>query len=180
MLIDIAYLLVIVMAVIRGLRRGLIVGLFSIIAVIIGLAAALKLSAVAAGYLSGSTNISVKWIPVISFIIVFVLVILLVRLVANLIKKTVELAFLGPLDRLGGVILYVILDTIIFSILLFYAEQTNLISQETIDKSRTYSWLQPIGPYVIDGLGKFIPFFKDLFHQLEEFFGKVAKEIPPA
>ena len=55
-----------------------------------------------------------------------------------------------------------------------------MISQETIDKSRTYSWLQPIGPYVIDGLGKFIPFFKDLFHQLEEFFGKVAKEIPPA
>jgi membrane protein required for colicin V production len=180
MLIDIAYLLIIVMAVIRGLRRGLIVGLFSMVAIIIGLAAALKLSVVAAGYLSNSTNISAKWIPVFSFILVFVVVMLLVRLAANMMKKAVEFAFLGPLDRLGGVILFLILDTVIFSILLFYAVQTNIISQATIDGSRTYSWIQPFGPYVIDGLGRYVPFFKDLFHQLEEFFGNIAKKVPPA
>ena len=48
MVIDLIFAILIVFAIIRGYQRGLIVGLFSLVAVIIGLAAALKLSAVVA------------------------------------------------------------------------------------------------------------------------------------
>ena len=51
MIIDLIFAVVIVLAIFKGYQRGLIVGLFSLVAVIIGLAAAMKLSAVVAKYI---------------------------------------------------------------------------------------------------------------------------------
>ena len=79
MLLDIIFAVLIVFAVLKGYQRGLIIGLFSLIAVIIGLAAAMKLSVVIADYLGKAVNISDKWMPVVSFAVVFLLVILLIR-----------------------------------------------------------------------------------------------------
>src|SRR5687768_6754595 len=103
MIIDLLFLLAMVFAVIKGFQRGFIIGLFSIIGWIIGLAAAMKLSTVVAGYLDDSTNISAKWLPFISFILVFMLVVFLVQLGASLLHKTAESMALAPLNRLGGV-----------------------------------------------------------------------------
>ena len=47
----------------------------------------------------------------------------LVGLGARLIKKTINFAMLGWLDRLGGMLLYIIIYTIIFSVILFFAEK---------------------------------------------------------
>ncbi len=44
MLIDIIVVILLVMAIFKGLRKGLIVAVFSFLAFLIGLAAALKLS----------------------------------------------------------------------------------------------------------------------------------------
>ena len=78
MLIDIIFLVIIIIAAIRGIQRGFIVAIFSVIAIIIGLAAAMKLSTVAADYLDDSVSVSAKWLPVISFIVVFLLFTLVV------------------------------------------------------------------------------------------------------
>jgi membrane protein required for colicin V production len=177
MIIDILYVVAGIFALLRGFKRGLIVGLFSLVAVIIGLAAALKLSAVVAGYIGKAVKVSEAWLPLVSFIVVFIIVILLVRLGANAIEKIVELAMLGWLNRVGGMLLYLVLYTIVFSVLLFYAEQMHLIKPETIQSSRLYSFIQPWGPEVINGLGRFLPFFKNLFVELQDFFEKVAEKI---
>jgi membrane protein required for colicin V production len=177
MLIDLLYAVLLVIAIFKGIRRGFIIAIFSMLAFIIGLAAAMKLSTVVAGMLHNSTNISAKWLPFISFLVVFFVVVLLVRLLAKAIEKSVEFALLGWVNRLLGIVLYIALYTTIFSILLFYAVQLNLIKQETILASRTYSFIQPWGPYAINGLGAVIPWFKDMFGQLEEFFGNVSQKM---
>jgi membrane protein required for colicin V production len=164
------------MAIFKGLRRGLIVAIFSILAFIIGLAAAMKLSTIAAHYLEGSTNISSKWIPFISFLLVFILVAFLVNIVAKLIEKSVEFALLGWLNRLLGMALYLALYIIIFSILLFYAVQMNIIKQETILASRSYSFIEPWGPKAMNTLGIVIPWFKDMFEQLKGFFAELPQK----
>jgi membrane protein required for colicin V production len=179
MLIDLVLAVLLVMALWKGYQRGLIVGIFSLVAAIIGLAAALKLSAVVAGYIGKSVKISDEWLPVISFIVVFIVVILLIRLGANAIERTVEVVMLGWLNKLGGIVLYAALYIIVFSILLFYAEQLQLLKPSTIQQSLSYKWVQPIGPWVINGFGAIIPIFKDMFGELESFFEGVAKDISP-
>jgi membrane protein required for colicin V production len=160
-----------IMAVIKGLRRGLIVAIFSVLAFIAGIAAAMKLSVVVAGYLKDSVNVSAKWLPFISFAIVFIGVVLLVRLGASLLERTAEMAMLGWANKVGGVLLYTILYLFTLSVLLFFVQQVKLISDETLAKSVTWPWIQPLGPWVIDGFGKLIPVFKDMFSELSNFFG---------
>ena len=176
MIIDIAFIIVLILAIFKGLRKGLILGIFSLLAFIIGLAAALKLSVILADYLKNNAGSFSKWLPLISFMLVFIAVIFLVGLLARIIKKTIRFAMLGWLDSLGGMILYVTIYTIIFSIFLFFTEKLFLIQQSTIHDSKVYLYVVPWGSKVIDNLGKIIPIFKDMFTELQDFFGNIAKK----
>ncbi|MDB5198589.1 MAG: CvpA family protein [Chitinophagaceae bacterium] len=178
MIIDIAFIIVLILAIFKGLGKGLILGIFSLLAFIIGLAAALKLSVIVAAYLKDSTGSFSRWLPLISFMLVFIAVIFLVGLLARLIKKTIRFAMLGWLDSLGGMILYLAIYTIIFSVFLFFADKLFLIQPATIQDSKIYPYVAPWGPKVIDNLGNIIPIFKDMFTQLQDFFGNLAKKTP--
>lgn len=104
MIIDIIYAILLVLAIIKGFQRGLIVGIFSFVALVVGLAAALKLSTVVAGYIGDSVHISAEWLPFISFLVVFIGVVLLIRLGAKAIESAVEVVMLGWLNRIGGIL----------------------------------------------------------------------------
>jgi membrane protein required for colicin V production len=168
----------IILAIIKGWQKGLIVGLFSLVAIFIGLAAAIKLSAVVANYIGKNVRISEQWLPIISFAVVFLIVVLLVRLGAKVIQKFAESIMLGLFNRLGGVLLYAAIYTIVFSVLLFYAEQVKLVKQETKEKSVTYEFVQPWGPKAMNAMGAVIPIFKNMFTDQQEFFGNVGKKTP--
>lgn len=177
MIIDIILIGLIILAVYKGFRKGMVVALFSFLAFIIGLAAALKLSAVVAGYLGEATNISQKWLPVLAFVLVFFVVVLLVRLGARAIEGVIQLAMLGWLNKLGGIILYCLLYLFVFSIILFYAHQLNIIRPDTASVSATYPYVYPLAPKVIEWMGIILPFFKDMFADLESFFGGVSGKL---
>ncbi|MGZ8537185.1 MAG: CvpA family protein [Flavisolibacter sp.] len=174
MIIDIIVIILLIFAIFKGLLNGLVVAVFSFLAFVIGLAAALKLSTVVAEYLGTNTNISQRWLPVLAFAIVFLIVVFLVRLGSKAIEGMLKLAMLGWLNKIGGLIFYALLYLFIFSVILFYAAQLNIVKPETIEDSTTYSYIQPIGPKVISGLGAILPFFKDMFAELELFFGKLS------
>jgi membrane protein required for colicin V production len=176
MAIDILFVVLMLLAIIKGWRRGLIIAVFSVIAGIVGLAAALKLSTVVAAYLKDSTNVSVQWLPFLSFAIVFIGVVLLIRWAANLMEASLEVALLGWVNRLGGILLYVVVYTLAFSVLLFFATQLKLFSDETVARSVTYSRIQPLGPMVINTFGRLVPWFKDMFTELEGFFAHIAQQ----
>ncbi|HSB93557.1 MAG TPA: CvpA family protein [Flavitalea sp.] len=176
MVIDLAFLVMLLFAIIKGLQKGLIIGIFSLVAFIVGLAAALKLSSVVASYLAESTNISSKWLPFVSFILVFLLMVVLVNLGARLLEKTAEAMMLGPVNKIGGIFFYLFLETIIFSVILFFFVQVKWVGDETIASSKVYPYVQPIGPWVINGIGKIFPTFQDLFKDLEKFFEGVAEK----
>jgi membrane protein required for colicin V production len=179
MLIDIIFFGSMVMAVFKGIQRGLIVALFSMIAFIVGLVAALKLSTVVAAYLDDSINVSARWLPFLSFALVFIIVVLLVRLLAALLQSTIEMAMLGWANRLGGILLYAIMYIMIFSVILFFAVQMNFLSHDTLANSVTYTYIKPVGPFVIDGIGVVLPWFKDMFSELQGFFTRLSEEVPP-
>lgn len=174
MIIDLAFIVLLTMAVIKGYTRGLVVAVFSLLAFIIGLAAALKLSALVAKWLGDNVNISEKWLPVASFALVFIGVVLLVRMGAKAVEKTMQFALLGWVNKLGGILFFAVLYLMIGSVLLFYAEQLKWLTPETIKSSQTYPMLKPWAPKIINGLSVVFPFFNSLFDDLQQFFGNLA------
>ena len=177
MLLDLIFAAIIILALIKGYQSGLVVGLFSLVAVIIGLAAAIKLSTVVAGHIGKAVKVSDQWLPIISFALVFLIVILLIRLGAKAIEKAVEVSMLGWVNKIGGIILFTAIYITVFSVVLFYAEQMKLLQPETINKSVTYSFVQPWAPKAINSFGSILPIFKDMFGDLEQFFDGVSKKI---
>ena len=177
MLIDFTFAVLLILAIIKGYQKGLILAIFSILGFIVGLAAALKLSAVVAAYLKDSISVSAKWLPFIAFALVFLIVVILVKLGAKLVEKKFQAVLLGWVNRIGGILLYATLYLIILSIFVFYAEKLQLLQQTTIQSSVTYNFIQPWGPKVMDNIGSLIPFFKDMFTQLGDFFNSLSNKI---
>lgn len=175
MFIDIICILVLAVAIVKGLSRGLIVAVFSFAAFIIGLAAALKLSAWLAVYIQEHTSLEGRWLPVLSFILLFIGVALLVRWIARLFRGMVSMALLGWVDKIGGILLYIFIYLMIFSLFLFFTTRLQLIPADTIATSKSYQYIEPWGPWVINGLGKLLPIFKDIFSDLQRFFENVGR-----
>ena len=171
------FLILLVMAVFRGLRHGLIIAVVSALAFLIGLAAAIKLSATVAGYLKNNMHMSTRWLPVLAFVLVFVGVVLLVRWGARLAEAAVDLVMMGWLNKLAGILLYAFIYTVALSVLLFYAIQVHVLSGNSLATSLTYPYIRSWGPAVIDEFGKFVPFFKGMFAQLEDFFGHLRNSL---
>lgn len=174
MFLDIVFAVAMVFAIFKGYSKGLIIALFSVAGFIIGLAAALKLSAVVASYGVQSLGYGAKWMPFLAFIVVMLLVMLLVRLIAKAVQRSFEHVMLGWANRIGGVLLFAFIYATILSVIIFFLRQTKIISDETAASSLTYPFLKMLGPIVIDGIGKVIPVFQNVFSDLKQFFGKVA------
>ena len=169
MFIDVAYIILIAIAIFKGLGKGFIIAIFSVLGFIIGIAAALKLSSIIAVKISAHTG-SAKWLPAVSFLLVFLAAAFLVNLIGKIIQKTFETVMLGWVNRLAGIALFVLLYSIIYSVFLFYATQLHFISSNTIANSVVYPYLQPLAPKIINLIGSVIPWFKNMFSQLENFF----------
>lgn len=173
MLIDLIATILLILAIYKGWRKGLIVALASFIAFVVGLAAAVKLSAAMAAYIGENVAVSQRWLPFLAFLVVFGIVVLLIRLGARLLQGAVQAVMLGWANRVGGVLFFALIYLFIYSVLLFYTTQLGIIKPATVDASVTYGFIAPFGPKVIDVLGAVIPFFRDMFADLLAFFDAV-------
>lgn len=177
MLIDILFLLLMILSLVKGYRNGMVVAVFSFLAIIVGLAAAMKCSTLVAGWLESSTHINNAWLPFLSFLLVMVGVVILVRLGAVFIQSAMEAVLLGWFNKIAGIVLYAALYTTLYSVVLFYAGRLNWLKPETLATSRTYAFIEPWGPKAIELFGRVIPLFKGMFEELSIFFEHIGKAV---
>lgn len=173
MLIDGLLAIVLLWALFKGYKNGLVVGLFSFAALFIGLAAAVKLSAWVAKVAEQQLHWHSSWLPFLAFLAVLVSVIILVRIAAKLIETAMQTLLVGWLNTLGGVIMYLLLYGTLFSVVLFYFEKLHIIGPNEIAASKAYPFIHQMGPVAIEALGKLIPFFKGMFTELSAYFSQL-------
>lgn len=174
MFIDLVVLLTVVLALVKGYGKGFIMALFNTLSLIIGLAAAVKFSSIIAPEISERFDTGAQFTPIISFLLIFVAVLLVIRFLGKAIEKTFETASIGFINRASGALLYLLLYLSVLSVMFFYIEKTGLIRKEVQEASVTWEWILPWGPAVLDGIGLLIPFFKNMFDTLNDFFEQVT------
>lgn len=177
MIIDLIFAVLLFFALVKGLRKGLVGATFSFAGLFIGLAAALKLSAILAAYLQKNFDHPGPWWPVLAFILVFVGVGFLMWLLSSLIERSMEAVALGWLNKLAGFIIFAILYILIYSVVLFYARQLDIITQATVQGSKVYTYIESWGPKTMEWLGKIIPAFRDLFKDMQQFFEQTGNDL---
>lgn len=178
MVLDLIGIILILLFFIRGYMKGFIIAAFSVLAILLGIICALKLSHVLAQYLFNKGIITSGWGQLISYLIMFIAVVLIVRLIAKALETTVKAAMLGWVDKSIGGLLYAFLAAIVWSSLLWIGNQMHLIAPETIAYSKTYSYLAPLAPWVFTHVGALLPFAKNTFSDLQHFFEHVNQKLP--
>ncbi|MFT4204080.1 MAG: CvpA family protein [Chitinophagaceae bacterium] len=172
MIIDLIAFILLVLAIYKGWKKGLVVAVCSVLAVFIGLMAALTFSAKISGYFQ-SRGEQAAWLPFLVFVLVMVVTMFLVRMLANALQKLLKILCLGTLNRIGGILLFLLGYFAVYSIILFYASGISLISPTMIGNSRTYAYIQPWGPTAVKSIGQCIPWFKGLLDTLRAGFEKM-------
>jgi membrane protein required for colicin V production len=71
MIIDAIFLICLLIFLIRGYSKGVVVALFSVLAIILGVIGALKLSGTLASLLFQNGEKGGRWVPFVSYIIVY-------------------------------------------------------------------------------------------------------------
>ena len=176
MILDVIGIILILLFFIRGYMKGIIVALFSVLAILLGILCALKLSQTLSSWLLEKGYVTSGWVQVISYVVLFIGVFLLVRLLAKLIQKALEGMMLGVINKLIGGLLYAFLGAVLWSSLLWICGRMHIISSETIAASKTYPWLSQLAPWFFEQAGKLLPFARDTFDKLEHFFDTVNQK----
>jgi membrane protein required for colicin V production len=117
--LDYSLLIIVGLFAILGYRKGIIVSLATMAALILGIYAAVNFSNYLDVTLMEHMKPSRKWLPFISFTLTFLLVLVGVLLVGKLVEKLVDVAGLGFVNRLLGAALGMIKGVILASVLFF-------------------------------------------------------------
>lgn len=167
MLLDILLLILVVSGFINGYRRGLIQAILSFVGIFFGVLLALKYSYVVSDYLYKQDITQSKILPLISFVLVFLAVLFLLQLASRLIEKIAETMLLGVANKMIGGILGAAILVMILSTLLWYLDKMHFISPELQTTSKSYAYLISLSPTLLSFVSQLIPFFSDVFEQLE-------------
>jgi membrane protein required for colicin V production len=176
MILDVIGIILILLFFIRGYMKGIIVALFSVLAILLGILCALKLSQALSTWLLEKGYVTSGWVQIISYVVLFIGVFLLVRLLAKLIQKAVEGMMLGTINKLIGGLFYAFMGAVLWGSLLWIGSHFHIITPETIAASKTYPWLSKLAPWFFDQAGKLLPFVRDTFDKLEHFFDTVNQK----
>jgi membrane protein required for colicin V production len=113
---DILIIVILGYSLVRGLFRGLVKELSSIIGVLGGFYAAYTYYQVLAGLLAGLIH-DTAYLNILSFLAIFCGVLIVIGVLGVIIKYLLNIAFLGWVDRIGGFVFGVLKGVLIVSIL---------------------------------------------------------------
>src|SRR5512141_3166103 len=100
--LDIVILCILVLLVINGIRKGFILSLATLIALVLGIWAAIRFSWFVSSFLNKTFHPSGSWLTVLSYALTFILVVILVILIAKLLERVVKTVGLGLANRIIG------------------------------------------------------------------------------
>ncbi len=154
--LDIIMLIPLAWGLFTGFKKGLIIELASLIALVAGIYAAVHFSFLTASYLSQYVDISETYLPVISFILTFVLVVLAVHFVGKIVEKLVKMVALGFFNRLGGAVFSMFKYAVFVSVLILLVNKfmPGIVSEKDKEGSYLYEPVEKIAPFLWEKLDK--------------------------
>lgn len=160
--LDIVLLLCFLPGIIRGLSKGLLEQVLALGGIILSVWAAFKFSAALCVWLEPRLGISGTVLNVVSFAIILVAVSLAVLLLAKLLTKIVEMATLGWVNRLLGLVFAIVVNALLIGLAIILFDTLNtklgLVQAEKLDASVVYRTLRDIAYFVF-------PYLKGLLEQ---------------
>jgi len=149
--IDIGILSITAIFFVRGVFRGFVFELVTVVGLILGYIISITyLSIVSSFILSFFPSLPVSIVNIVSFFVLFVGTNMLLRVIANILTKTLKIAMLGWLNRLLGGLFGILKGVILLSIIVFVVSliplSDTLLQNTEVNNSVLYPILEIFGP----------------------------------
>lgn len=154
--LDIVIAIILFLFGFKGLRKGLIIEVVTLLAFGLGIYGALHFSDFTADRLQEVMTIQPKYLSTIAFVLTFVLLVIAVNLVGRTGRKMVHNLNLGFFDRLGGFLIGVAKGVLLcstFVLILNNLQFMGLIKDEVKKESYLYPYVEKTVPYIYQGFG---------------------------
>jgi membrane protein required for colicin V production len=155
--IDYILLIITALFMILGYRKGIIISLATIVALLLGIYASAHFSNYLDGVLLEHLKPSQKWLPILSFSFTFLLVLVGVLLVGKLVEKLVDVAGLGFVNRLLGALLGgvkgILLASVLFFIVVHVDDEGKWLMEKHKQESYFYRQVAGIVPSIMELAG---------------------------
>ena len=139
--IDIIIVIILAVAAFRGFRKGLIIEVAGLLALILGIYGGIYLSDTTAQFIQREFEIDTPYLPIISLGISILLIVLLVYLVGKLVEKFINVISLKGVNQIFGAFFGIAKASIILSLIIFFLNGYHLTANFLPDKIKTESKL---------------------------------------
>jgi membrane protein required for colicin V production len=141
--IDLLILVPLLLAAWKGFKRGFIIEIFIVLALLVGIYCGIHFSDYTSDLIKDKLNVSSIYLPLISFALTFTVIAVGIYFIGKMLEKVVKIAQLSLLNKLGGVFFSVV-KTLYFMSTLFLLiasvqEKTELIPAATLNESLLYA-----------------------------------------
>lgn len=151
-LIDVFIGVILILGFYSGFRKGLIVELTSLLALILGLVGAYYVSKHYGLYIGQWLNWEDEYLRITSFLVSFLLIIVVVSFIGKAITKLMDMVALGTINQILGGVFGMLKFALLISILLLLFNVINgeikLVQQKTLDESFSYPMLNGLSESV--------------------------------
>jgi membrane protein required for colicin V production len=158
--LDIILLICFIPGIIRGLSKGFLEQALALAGVVLSVWAAFRFSSLVCVWLKPYVDVSETTLNVIAFALILVAVSLLVLLLAKLLTKVAELAMLGWLDKILGLVFALAVNALVIGVFIVLFDTVNakfaLVKPDVLEGSIVYTHLRDLCYFVF-------PYLKELF-----------------
>jgi len=148
--IDLVLGIILIIAAIQGFRKGFVIELASLAALVLGIWGAIKFSDWTASFITDTTNYRSEHLSTIAFVVTFIGIVILVHILGKMLDNVVKAVALGFLNRLAGIIFGMLKTAVILSIFLLLFEtvdeNVHILPSKQKSESKLYSPMKQLVP----------------------------------
>lgn len=172
--IDFILLIPLLFGLYDGYQKGFLLIVIGLVANIIGIIGAFKLTQEGIDFLIVYFPHMPKMLPFLSFILIFLAISVGIYLLGMLIKKGLSFTiFSGALDNVMGSLVGLFQWTFLLSIVVWLVKQSHLVPKNYTEGSLVFGYLDTLAPKVVEKLKGLLPFADDLFNSIRHIFAEL-------
>ena len=174
--VDIIVMLVGVFFFVRGYQRGLIVEVFTIVALLLGIIVSMQLAGQVSALLQDYFQ-DAEWIFYAGYLLTFFGVFFAVQLIGRGLEQLFQLTNLNIINRLLGGISGLFKILLLISLIFWLLDQAEGIGTSFKEEVYSYQYTAGLAPFIISKATTYFPVLSDLIAEAEAFFKDLNQEI---
>ncbi len=172
MIIDLLFLLVAGFGFFRGYNSGILRTVFWGLSILIGLFVAMRYSVPFSNALQRIFNVEHSFMFIAGFLLAFIISMFLIRMIARIIEKLLENLNINIINKLAGGVVFSTFTILIYSLILWFLVQANMISETKRSESFTYPFLETFPEQSRELIKKLEPVLRDFWQTSGEAMNK--------